>query len=948
MKRILFISMISLLFLCSACDGKGGNNNQNSASTIDENLKINIQGKIHDDEYAVNPIFNWQSSTTDSSYTVSLSKNGSVVNTKDTEETSYQFSKILDSDTEYEFKVEGKDSHHTNSIRFKTLSNYNNTISIISLYQPYQNGMVIQRDMDIQIPGVGPMSQNITLSIGNDKYTTISDEKGHFEFNIPGREGSFAPTELIISNGATVKKALTNVLFGDVYLFAGQSNMQWPTKDADFEVEDISDLIDSSVRFFAQDVVTSTNKRETVKNGRWFKPDSDNVSGFSAIATLSGAFLGRELKNDVPIGIVTAYQGNTNIADWMGPEYYTGQVSTKYLHYNAMIYPLRHTKLSGVVWYQGCNNSAAGNEYKDLLLKLFANYRDLFQVEDLPFYVIGLACYDGDSGNNYDFSYVRESQALACDADDNAYFISSCDDGDPTFIHPYKKRYICERVAKSISATKYGKDYYAEGPSYKSHTVDGNVVTISLNNAGGLRAEGEIINLLLAGDDGKYYTANASIDGETIKASSPMVDKPVYIKYGFGKSPFVNIFNKDNFSMVPFRTDKLNTNIDLFDYESTKNYYFHANGSNMNVSINNGNLAIVKEADGLTYGSVRLAKWGAIIYEPQGFRFTVKGTNSGASIAIRFIEGSYEVWGYKITDDFEGERTFEIPIGDITVLYNKQDNRFDTQKIEYIELMVETSGYASFELCEARFIEIERSAPLNFTISNVVENDDNVTIGISKSLFAEKYQLEIESDGKIIHKDESTGELFTVDKSLFEVNVPYYITVKASNELGENMASNSGYVFYLKDENKLIISNFDFANQASLDAYIESSMSVHAGLTCTLADEGIQITSAGQGWQQFIFKLNPGSADGMKNMEFKADFSDYKGEVVLQLADTSYTTYTYRLDLSSQKDGVFTINFNEFLSSGTPFTTQTLMWVMFNFNDNAGGTILFDDLSLNK
>ena len=134
MKRILFISMISLLFLCSACDGKGGNNNQNSASTIDENLKINIQGKIHDDEYAVNPIFNWQGSTTDSSYTVSLSKNGSVVNTKDTEETSYQFSKILDSDTEYEFKVEGKDSHHTNSIRFKTLSNYNNTISIISLY----------------------------------------------------------------------------------------------------------------------------------------------------------------------------------------------------------------------------------------------------------------------------------------------------------------------------------------------------------------------------------------------------------------------------------------------------------------------------------------------------------------------------------------------------------------------------------------------------------------------------------------------------------------------------------------------------------------------------------------------------------------------------------------------------------------------------------------------
>ena len=145
--------------------------------------------------------------------------------------------------------------------------------------------------------------------------------------------------------------------------------MQWPTMNSDFEPNDISNAKTSDVRFFCQDVVTSTTPLENVKNGRWFVADGSNHQYFSAIAFMSGAMLGTALKNEVPIGIVTAYQGDTNIANWMSDEYYQGTCSTKYLHYNAMVYPLRATKLSGVVWYQGCNNSAAGGDYKELLLK---------------------------------------------------------------------------------------------------------------------------------------------------------------------------------------------------------------------------------------------------------------------------------------------------------------------------------------------------------------------------------------------------------------------------------------------------------------------------------------------------------------------------------------------------------------------------------------------------
>ena len=914
-----------------------------------EEFKVNITGKLNN-EYVLNPLFTWDDSNNDSSFTYELSKNGEVVFSKTTTSTSFQPGDLLNANSNYQFKVTGNSSGCSDTINFMTLKDYKNTVNQMSLDNPFSNGMVIQRNMDTVISGKAPVKQLITLTIGSEVFHTISSEDGQFEVVLPGRNSSFFPVDITISNGCGVSKAVSDVLFGDVYLFAGQSNMQWPTQSSDYFDTDIQYLANSRVRFFCQDVVTSTEPKEATQNGRWFKPDTNNVKNFSAIATMTASFLQSGVENETPIGIITAYQGDTNIANWMSPDYYQGTCQTKYLHYNAMVYPLRHTKLKGVVWYQGCNNSASGCDYKDLLLKLFANYRDLFNTNNLPFFVIGLCCYDGDSGNNFDFSYVRESQALACALDNNAYFISTCDNGDPTYIHPRAKRYICERVSKSIQSVNYNKDYLNEGPSYKSHTVEGNVVTIELNNSEGLRNNGEIKNLYLAGSDGKYYEATCTLSNNRIIAQSDKVENPVYIKYGFGKSPFVNIYNKDGFAITPFRTDNYNTNIDLFDYESTDKYYFHPDGSKMEVAIKNGNLEIKKLNDGKGYGSVRLDKWGAVIYEPEGFEFTIKGTNSGATISIRFIEGdSYEIWGYKVTDDFEGERTFSINAGDLIVVYNKQNNTFEPQKIGYVEIMVEKNGEATFELCGAKFVKVEKTKPLSFNISTVSEQEETVNIAIAKALFADTYTLSISDDEGVIHTEEKAETSFVVDKNKFVQGKPYYINIVAKNELGETEATNNGFVFYLKDDNEVIVCNFDFKDDAALKAYTDTSMSVHDGLICTLDEKGVKITSTGKGWQQFIFKLETGAGKDMTKMEFYADFTNYKGQVILQLADTNWTVYQYNLNLSDKKEGTFTINFNEFLYNGTPFTTQNLMWVMFNFNDTVGnGYILFDNLKLQK
>lgn len=666
---------------------------------------IEVKGLINN-KAVLNPSFIWKNTNEDTSFKVEL-YNGSTLVWNKTVATCYvSVTNYLNADTTYTFKLTGLDSNYTDTISFETAS-YTASSSDISIDNPFMSNMVIQREQETIFSGKVGKFELITVNDGKDVYFGISDDKGNYEVKVPGKEANFTPSSITISNGMEKEIVLENVLYGDVYLFAGQSNMQWPTMNSDFIYDDVSRAKLGNVRYFSQDVVTSTSKLEQVKNGKWFIADSNNINYFSAIAFMSGSMLSNALKTEVPIGIITAYQGDTNIVNWMGSEYYSGNISTKYLHYNAMVYPLRHTKLSGVVWYQGCNNSASGGDYKDLLIKLFQNYRELFNSPNTPFFVIGLCCYDGDSGNNYDFSYVRESQMLACQEDEHAYFISTCDNGDPTYIHPKVKRYICERISKSIQSVVYGKNYLAEGPIYKSHTVNGNTVTIEFYNSDGLKQTGDITDLYLAGADGKYYEASATIQNETIVASSTSVQNPVYIKYGFSKSPFVNVFNKDNFAIAPFRTDDHNTNIDLLNYASLEDYYFHPDGSDMSVAYQNGNLLITKANDGKTYGSVRLDVWGMIAYLPEGFRFTLVGTNSNAAISFRIIEGSYEIWAYKVVDNFTGEKSFEISCEDFSVVYNKEDGILNTQKVIYIEIMVEAPGAASFEVKEARFVDIE-------------------------------------------------------------------------------------------------------------------------------------------------------------------------------------------------------------------------------------------------
>ena len=83
--------------------------------------------------------------------------------------------------------------------------------------------------------------------------------------------------------------------------------------------------------------------------------------------------------------------------------------------------------------------------------------------------------------------------------------------------------------------------------------------TLTFTHVGGglVAKDGDLVGFTIAGKDGKFAPAKASIKGDTVVLSSEMVADPVAVRYGwvnFAK-PTLNFFNKEGLPATPFRTD---------------------------------------------------------------------------------------------------------------------------------------------------------------------------------------------------------------------------------------------------------------------------------------------------------------------------------------------------------------------------------------------------------
>jgi sialate O-acetylesterase len=152
---------------------------------------------------------------------------------------------------------------------------------------------------------------------------------------------------------------------------------------------------------------------------------------------------------------------------------------------------------------------------------------------------------------------LREAQTMAL-ALPNTGMAVAIDIGEAEDIHPRNKMDVGLRLALHALHGTYGlSDVIPSGPLFRSAKREGSSLRLSFDHiGGGLVCQGDALRgFSIAGEDGRFVWAEATIDGEDILVSSPEIDAPRAARYGWADNPDVNLYNEAGLPASPFRTD---------------------------------------------------------------------------------------------------------------------------------------------------------------------------------------------------------------------------------------------------------------------------------------------------------------------------------------------------------------------------------------------------------
>jgi len=177
--------------------------------------------------------------------------------------------------------------------------------------------MILQRNAKVNVWGWANPNEKITVYIDGKIYSTNADATGNWKVTLnPQKAGG--PYQMTIEGSNKIK--LNNILFGDVWLCSGQSNMELPIRRVKpLYEEEISKANNSEIRFF--DVPKKYDfKMANVdyESGSWQEVNAKTILNFSAVAY----FFANELyqKYKIPVGIINASLGGSPIAAWMSED----------------------------------------------------------------------------------------------------------------------------------------------------------------------------------------------------------------------------------------------------------------------------------------------------------------------------------------------------------------------------------------------------------------------------------------------------------------------------------------------------------------------------------------------------------------------------------------------------------------------------------------------------
>ncbi len=492
--------------------------------------------------------------------------------------------------------------------------------SVVSLRLPtvFGSHMVLQADAPLPIWGVANPGSEVSLQLGDDERKTTANPQGEWRVQFPSRNASGIATSLTVQSGDQ-HIVLTDILIGEVWVCAGQSNMDWPLVQSENGQQELAAVNHPQLRLLhlvggaSGSGGSYTHQHlsrldpDTFCEGRWQVASAKSASNFSAVSW----YFGRKLQDslNVPVGLICPAVGGTPAESWVpadalrdSPEL-KGLVAGNWLDnerlgefcrtrgeqnllsamqagenipgdgwgpnhsfkpgfmWSAGIQPLIPFAIRGTIWYQGESNAetpARVREHGLLFPLLIHQWRKRWGQGDFPFLYVQLPAL-----NRPEWPSFRDGQRRTLGKLSHVGMAVTIDTGHPSNVHPRLKMPVGQRLASWALATTYGLQgsHSPSGPLFEFVQRQGNTLVVSFRHVGdGLKSldRQPIRHFEVCGRDGIFQPAMATIIGpHNVAVSSSDVADPHDARYAWSPypDPSVNLVNSDELPASPFSTE---------------------------------------------------------------------------------------------------------------------------------------------------------------------------------------------------------------------------------------------------------------------------------------------------------------------------------------------------------------------------------------------------------
>ena len=192
----------------------------------------------------------------------------------------------------------------------------------VTLPSVFGDHMVLQRDKEVRVWGKADPGEGVHIGlhvVGSSEERgdyVKADKNGNWHFMLPAQKGG-VKCEIKVWSDADAKKktkiVFKDVIFGEVWVASGQSNMAFTVAGSNNAEEEIANSGNDQIRMWTARRTVSTKPAFDVAGG-WAVASPKTTGSFSAVAYYFARKLQQEL--GVPVGILHSSWGGTPVEAW--------------------------------------------------------------------------------------------------------------------------------------------------------------------------------------------------------------------------------------------------------------------------------------------------------------------------------------------------------------------------------------------------------------------------------------------------------------------------------------------------------------------------------------------------------------------------------------------------------------------------------------------------------